>query len=37
MTEVQSINTSNMEKENQQQESITKLLTIKSINNQEDL
>ena len=37
MTEVQSINTSNMEIENQQQESNTKLLTIKSINNQEDL
>ena len=37
MTEILSINTSNMEKENQQQESITKLLTIKSINNQEDL
>jgi hypothetical protein len=37
MTEILSINTSNMEKENQQQESNTKLLTIKSINNQEDL
>ena len=37
MTEVQSINTSNMEIENQQQESNTKLLTIKSINNTEDL
>ena len=37
MTEVQSINTSNMEIENQQQESNTKLLTVKSINNSEDL
>ena len=37
MTEVQSINTSNMEIENQQQESNTKLLTVKSINNTEDL
>jgi len=33
MTEVQSINTSNMEIENPQQESQTKLLTVKSINN----
>lgn len=37
MTEVQSINTSNMEIENPQQESQTKLLTVKSINNSEDL
>ena len=37
MTEVQSINTSNMEIENQQQESNTKLLTVKSINNTEEL
>ena len=37
MTEIQSINTSNMEIENQQQESNTKLLTVKSINNTEDL
>ena len=37
MTEVQSINTSNMEIENPQQESNTKLLTVKSINNPEDL
>ena len=36
MTEVQSINTSNMEIENPQQESQTKLLTVKSINNLED-
>lgn len=37
MTEVQSINTSNMEIENPQQESQTKLLTVKFINNSEDL
>ena len=38
MTEVQSINTSNnMEIDNPQQESQTKLLTVKSINNSEDL
>ena len=37
MAEVQSINTSNMEIENQQQESNTKLLTVKSINNTEEL
>ena len=37
MTEVQSINTSNMEIENMQQESQSKLLTVKSINNTDDL
>ena len=37
MTEVQSINTSNMEIENIQQESQSKLLTVKSINNTDDL
>ena len=37
MAEIQSINTSNMEIENPQQESQTKLLTVKSINNSEDL
>ena len=37
MAEVQSINTSNMEIENPQLESQTKLLTVKSINNSEDL
>ena len=37
MTEVQSINTSNMEIENQQQESNTKLLTVKSMNNIEEI
>ena len=37
MTEVQSINTSNMEIENMQQESQSKLLTVKSINNIDDL
>ena len=37
MTEVQSINTSNMEIENMQQESQSKLLTLKSINNTDDL
>ena len=37
MTEIQSINTSNMEIENQQQESNTKLLTVKSMNNIEEI
>jgi len=37
MTEIQSINTSNMEIENQQQESNTKLLTVKSMNNTEEI
>ena len=37
MAEVQSINTSNMEIDNPQQESQSKLLTVKSINNIEDL
>lgn len=37
MTENQSINTSNMEIENQQQESNTKLLTVKSMNNIEEI
>ena len=37
MAEVQSINTSNMEIDNPQQESQSKLLTVKSINNSEDL
>ena len=37
MAEVQSINTSNMEIDNPQQESQSKLLTVKSINNVEDL
>ena len=37
MTEVQSINTSNMEIENMQQESQSKLLTVKSINNTDGL
>ena len=37
MTEVQSINTSNMEIENMQQESQSKLLTVKSISDTDDL
>ena len=37
MTEIQSINTSNMEIENQQQGSNTKLLTVKSMNNIEEI